>query len=190
VCQLWPAILLTLSSAITQSGVAQSQSSSEPPDHQAALATNQSSIAQPAPRPSSSGIGQAQNGAPVLDKALQDQLYNKENELGRAERDRDAAFFQQNLAPDFLYVAFNGLVLAKDQLVDALQHIQISSYEIRNVKFRRLGPDVMQLAYDLMMQGDAAGVPIPHQLYATSIWVRSSNDWRLIYHQTTPARHH
>jgi hypothetical protein len=179
--QLWPAILLTLSSAITQSGIAQTPSSSPSPAHRAA---------QPSQPTNPGELEPAQNGAPFPDKALQDQLYNKENELGRAERDRNTAFFQQNLAPDFLYVAFNGLVLAKDQLVDALQHIQIFSYEIRNVKFRRLGPDVVQLAYDLMMRGDAAGVPIPHQLYATSIWVRSSNDWRLIYHQTTPARHH
>jgi len=174
-----------------QSGVAQTQSSSQPPSNQAAqpsLPTDQSPTTQPPPQPSSSEI--AQSGAAVPDKALEDQLYNKENELGRAERDRNAAFFRQNLAPDFLYVAFNGLVLAKDQIVDALQHIQISSYEIRNVRFRRLGPEVMQLAYDLIMQGDAAGVPIPHQLYATSIWVRSSHDWRLAYHQTTPARHH
>lgn len=127
---------------------------------------------------------------PTPEKSIQDELYNKENELGQAQRDHNATFFEQNLAGDFLYVAFNGLVLTKDKIVDALQHLQITTYEIHNVKFRPLGANAMQLAYDLTVQGDISGVPIPRQMYATSIWIKAGDSWRLAYHQTTPARHH
>src|SRR5947207_1357416 len=68
-------------------------------------------------------------------------------------------------------------------------HLQVSNSEIRNVRFRRLDHNVIQLAYDLFVNGDIFGQAIPHQQYATSIWIKDAGDWRLAYHQTTPAHH-
>ena len=121
--------------------------------------------------------------------AEKNELYDKELELGKAEETKQAAFFQQNLAPNFMYVAFNGLVLSRDEILRALSHLQVSNSEIRNVRFRRLDHNVIQLAYDLFVNGDIFGQAIPHQQYATSIWIKDAGDWRLAYHQTTPAHH-
>ena len=117
------------------------------------------------------------------------ELYDKEVELGKAEEAKQTAFFQQNLTPNFMFVAFNGLVLSKDEILHALSRVQVSACEIRNVRFRRLDHNVIQLAYDLFMNGDIAGQAMPHQQYATSIWVKEGGNWMLAYHQTTPAHH-
>lgn len=146
-------------------------------------------VAPPKPQPPAA-LPQPQQQQQAGNNQIQNDLYNKENALGEAERDHNSEFFAQNLAPDFLYVAFNGLVLTKDKLMEAMQHAQISSYEIRNVKFRPLSGDTVQLAYDLFVEGAFGPLPVPHQMYATSIWMKCGNDWRLVYHQTTPARHH
>lgn len=120
---------------------------------------------------------------------LRDQVYNLEHDLAAAEVKQDRDFFQNSLADNFIFVAHNGLVFTKQQIVGSLRYIDVQRYEIQNMKVRQLGPDAALATYDLNIRGDIAGEHLPAKQYASSVWVKTPEGWRLIFHQSTPARH-
>lgn len=124
-----------------------------------------------------------------ISSELRDQVYNLEHDLAAAEVKQDRDFFQNSLAENFIYVAHNGLVFTKQQIVGSLRYIDVQRYEIQNMKVRQLGPDAALATYDLNIRGDIAGEHLPGKQYASSVWVKTPEGWKLIFHQSTPARH-
>jgi hypothetical protein len=121
--------------------------------------------------------------------SLQTQIYNEEHQLASAERSQNPSFFQQKLDPALIYVAYNGLVFTKDKLVSDLGYIDVSHYGIENMKVRSLGHGAALATYDLILNGNIAGQKLPSKQYASSVWVESGGQWKLIFHQCTPAHH-
>jgi hypothetical protein len=133
----------------------------------------------------SSLTGLAQNSDP-----MQVAVWNQEHQLARAEESKDRSYFEHKLDDDLIYVAYDGLVFTKKQIVSAVRYIDVSRYSIENMKVRSLGPDAALATYDLIAKGSIAWHDLPTKQYASSIWVKSRGDWQLIFHQSTPATHH
>src|SRR5689334_11305939 len=106
------------------------------------------------------------------EKALESQLVANEQQLADSEKKKDEQVLQQSLAEDFIYVAYNGLVLTKDKIVKSLKYIDIADSQMENFKVRQIGPDAAVLTYDLMVHGAIAGHQLPQRLYASSVWMQ------------------
>jgi hypothetical protein len=120
---------------------------------------------------------------------LRDTLTNMEKKLAQAEQQKNKAFFDQALNPQFLMVAYNGLVFTKPELLSKLDYLDVKEYAMKNFKVRPIGRAGALLTYDLYIQASAAGRHAPSKQYASSVWVRDGGHWRLLFHQATPANH-
>lgn len=122
--------------------------------------------------------------------SLQDALYNEEQQLASAEKRQDKNYLERKLDDAIIYVAYNGLVLTKAKMVDSLKYIDVAQYSIANLKVRRLGAAAGLVTYDLDLAAKVAGHGLPQKQYASSVWLKHGGQWRLIFHQSTPANHH
>ena len=120
---------------------------------------------------------------------LRDKLTNMEKKLAQAEQQKDKGFFDQALSPQFLMVAYNGLVFTKPELLSKLDYLDVKEYAMKNFKVRPIGRAGALLTYDLDIQASAAGRHAPSKQYASSVWVRDGHGWQLLFHQATPANH-
>ncbi|HSB75565.1 MAG TPA: nuclear transport factor 2 family protein [Terriglobales bacterium] len=120
---------------------------------------------------------------------LRDTLTDMEKRLAQAEQKKDKNFFDQTLSPEFLMVAYNGLVFTKPELLSKLNYLDVKKYAMKNFKLRPIGGAGALLTYDLEIQASAAGRHAPVRQYASSVWIRERGHWDLLFHQTTPAKH-
>ncbi|HEU5451786.1 MAG TPA: nuclear transport factor 2 family protein [Terriglobales bacterium] len=121
--------------------------------------------------------------------AFRNQLVNNEKSLAAAQTQKKADALQRMLDPNLIFVAFNGLVFTRQQLISKIQYIDVSQYDMENFKVRQLGPGAALLTYDLRVKASVAGHSLPDKEYASSLWVRHGRDWQLVFHQETPAHH-
>lgn len=135
------------------------------------------------PEPSKSAV-RSENG-----HQLRDALTNMEKELAQAEQQKNKKFFDQALSPQFLMVAYNGLVFTKPELLSKLNYLDVKRYAMKNFKVRSIGRAGALLTYDLDIQASAAGQHAPAKQYASSVWIREGSHWQLLFHQATPAEH-
>jgi len=134
----------------------------------------------------------AQKGQPHQDTtagSLQTTVYNLEHRLALAEKQQDKHFFRQVLDNRLVYVAYNGLVFDKSKLLASMKYVDVNNYSIRNLKVRALGPQAALVTYDLDINANVAGTNLPHKQYASSVWLRQAGEWKLLFHQATPAHH-
>lgn len=120
---------------------------------------------------------------------LRDQLVNNEKALAQAQSQKKADALNRMLDPNLIFVAFNGLVFTREQLVSKVQYIDVSRYDMQNFKIRPLGSGAALLTYDLAVKASVAGHDLPAKEYASSLWVRHGRGWQLVFHQETPAHH-
>lgn len=120
---------------------------------------------------------------------LRDTLTNMEKELAQAEQQKNKRFFDQALSPQFLMVAYNGLVFTKAELLSKLNYLDVKRYAMKNFKVRLIGQAGALLTYDLDIQASAAGQHAPAKQYASSVWLKQGSHWQLLFHQSTPAAH-
>lgn len=120
---------------------------------------------------------------------LRDRLTNMERELAHAEKEKNKNFFDRTLSPQFLMVAYNGLVFTKPELLSKLTYLDVKQYTMKNFKVRPIGRAGALLTYDLDIQASAAGRHASVKQYASSVWVAEGGRWQLLFHQATPAKH-
>jgi hypothetical protein len=116
--------------------------------------------------------------------------FNLEHKLAAAEKQQDKAFFQKALDDRLVYVAYNGMVFDKAKLLSSMKYVDVNNYSIKNLKERGLGPDAELVTYDLNINGHVAGRELPEKQYASSVWLKTTQGWKLVFHQATPAHHH
>lgn len=112
-----------------------------------------------------------------------------EGVLATAEQNHDTACLQQTFADDLIYVAYNGVQLSKQRLLEGLSQLKISGYSMKNFSLKQLGPNNVLLTYDLEVKGSIMGSDLPPKSHATSIWESRGDRWQLIYHAETPQKH-
>lgn len=122
-------------------------------------------------------------------KTLENQLANDEQQLVRAERQHDTSAFNRLLRDDLIYVAFNGWVFTKKELLSKMQYIDVEKYDPENMKVRLPSGNTALITYDLKAKASIAGHELPKSQYVSSLWVRKGSEWQLLFHQATPATH-
>ena len=122
-------------------------------------------------------------------KQRQAELMKLEGVINDAERNHDLRCLQQNFADDMIYVAYNGVQLSKQRLLDGLGQLKISGYNMKNFSIKPLGPNNALLTYDLEVKGSILGSELPPHSRATSIWENRGDRWFLVYHAETPQKH-
>lgn len=125
-----------------------------------------------------------------LSEAEESEVYNLEHEFAEALVHKDKSFLTEHLADDLIEVGWNGVVFTKDKLMGVMGYLDISQYDISNVKFRPLDRGAILLTYDLDVNANAAGRSAPSREYASSVWVKRDGRWVMQMHQSTPANHH
>ncbi len=125
----------------------------------------------------------------AANKGLENELVANEKELAQAEKQKNTSFFQKSLADDFIEVAYNGMVFTKPQVLKDMKYVDLSQYSMENFKLRRLGQSAALLTYDLDQQAKVAGHGTPQKQYASSVWISENGQWKLLFHQATPAEH-
>lgn len=140
-----------------------------------------------AAQPSSDATPATVAGAELQQR--QAELVKLEAVLNDAERNHDARCLQQTFADDLIYVAFNGVQLSKQKLLDGLGELKISSYTMKNFSLKLLGPNNALLTYDLEVKGSILGGDLPPKSRATSIWEHRGDRWLLVYHAEVPQKH-
>lgn len=123
-------------------------------------------------------------------KPVENTAFNLEHKLAQAEKQGDKAFFEHTLDPALLYVAYNGLVFDKNRLLASMKYVDVNNYSMENLKIRQLGPDAVLVTYDLRINAKVAGTHLPQKQYASSVWLKRTAAWKLVFHQATPADHH
>lgn len=94
----------------------------------------------------------------------------------------DAAYMARTLSPDFFEFGCSGRVYARDETLAIPAQAEIrATLPLRDFQVHPITEDVVQVTY------------ISEVMYATaqvcnrsSIWVRTSEGWRLRFHQGTP----
>jgi hypothetical protein len=119
---------------------------------------------------------------------IQTEIYNQEHQLANAEKTKDRHYFEKTLDDKLIFVVYNGLVFTKQKIVQDLTYIDVTRYSIANMKVRALGPEAALATYDLDLNGSIAGHALPTKQYASSVWLKNG-EWRLKFHQSTPAHH-
>lgn len=121
--------------------------------------------------------------------SLQTTIYNLEHRLALAEKQQNKHFFQKALDNQLVYVAYNGLVFDKAKLLASMKYVDVNNYSIKNLKLRPLGARAALVTYDLDINANVAGTKLPHKQYASSVWLLNAGEWKLVFHQATPAHH-
>ena len=128
-------------------------------------------------------------GTPAMSSQIRDQLFNHERELANAEKQHDKSVFEKLLAPDLVYIAFNGWVFNQQQLLSKMQYVDVAHYQMANMKVRRIGDLAAVVTYDLDVNAELGGHGTPSKQYVSSVWVKEKDGWKLLLHQATPATH-
>ena len=120
---------------------------------------------------------------------VKQQLIGDEHALVQAEKRHDSSAFGRLLREDLIYVAFNGWVFTKKDLVSKMQYIDVDNYDPANFKVRMPSATTALITYDLKAKASIAGHQLPKSQYVSSLWVRKGKQWQLLFHQATPATH-
>ncbi|MGH9517728.1 MAG: DUF4440 domain-containing protein [Terriglobales bacterium] len=120
---------------------------------------------------------------------IESELANNEKALATAERQHNSADFKRLLCDDLIYVAFNGWVFTKSDLVSKMQYIDVERYDAENFKVRLPNSKTALITYDLKTKASIGSHDLPKKQYVSSLWVQRRGTWQLLFHQATPDTH-
>jgi hypothetical protein len=119
--------------------------------------------------------------------ALDTQLIASEKSLPEAQKKKDADFFKRVAADDFMEVAIDGHVYDKHDLLLGLSSVNLSDYYLYNFKVLRLDDNAAVVTYDAVLHMTYDGERVPRYQHLSSVWVNQGGEWKLKFHQATPA---
>ncbi len=119
---------------------------------------------------------------------LLDILSKRETKLWEGWKNHQAAPFQSALSPDTVLVGESGL-MGKADAVTAMSSTDctVQDYTLSDFKVSMISKDVALLTYKANQHGTCAGVTLPANVVASSIWVKRGGKWYAAFHQETPA---
>ena len=116
-----------------------------------------------------------------LSAADREQLEVLEQTLWRAQTRFDSEHMEAVLAPGFIEFGRSGRVYSRAEIL-ALGPAPIDA-RLRDLTVRALADGVALLTYLSEVSRDGASEPANR----SSIWTRSEGQWKLLFHQGTPA---
>jgi hypothetical protein len=132
-----------------------------------------------------SAFGQANAPAKPL-TPLEQTLIASEKSFVDAAKKGDAAFFKRTLADDFSFVAFDGGLYSRQDMLDQYGEggFDLLPYDIKVVS---VGDGVAIVTYDVVVRVPAAedqGPPPRYQHFST-VWVKQGDAWKMKFQQMT-----
>jgi len=136
--------------------------------------------------PISGAMAQTANPAEKPLSPLEQTLIANEKEFIAAAKKGDAAFFKRTLADDFSFVAFDGELGGRQDMIDGFSGggVDIMPY---NMKVLGISDGVAVVTYDVVFRVPAAedeGPPPRYQHFST-LWVKQGDVWKMKFQQMT-----
>ncbi len=121
------------------------------------------------------------------DSKVEAQIIALEKAGWEAWKNKNAAWYQTNLAEDALQVNREG-VLSKSQIVKvAGTDCEIKSFSLDNFKFLMLDKNSALITFTGMQDGVCGGKTIPAKVHSTSVYVKRGGKWLNALYTETPA---
>jgi hypothetical protein len=113
-------------------------------------------------------------------------LMNAEKSFVDAAKKGDVAFFKHTLANDFSFVAFDGQLNDRQDMLDQFAGggLNLQPYDMKVVT---IGDDVGIVTYDVVLRVPPAqdeGPPPRYQHFST-VWVKQGGEWKMKFQQMT-----
>ncbi|MBA2647439.1 MAG: nuclear transport factor 2 family protein [Pyrinomonadaceae bacterium] len=120
------------------------------------------------------------------DSKVETQIIALEKQGWEAWKNKNAAWFQTNLAEDALQVNGGG-VLNKSQIVKITgTDCEIKSFSLDNFKFLMLDKNSALITFTGMQDGVCSGKTIPAKVHSTSVYVKRGGKWLNALYTETP----
>jgi hypothetical protein len=131
------------------------------------------------------GVGQANAPGKAL-TPLEQTLMVAEKSFVDAAKKGDAAYFKRTLTNDFSFVAFDGQLYDRQDMLDQFGGggLDLLPYDMKVVT---AGDDVAIVTYDVVLRVPAAedqGPPPRYQHFST-VWVKQGDAWKMKFQQMT-----
>jgi hypothetical protein len=120
--------------------------------------------------------------------ALEQTLMSAEKNFVEAAKKGDADFFKRTLADDFSFVAFDGEMADRQDMIDGFSTggIDLLPYDMKVVP---VSDGVAIVTYDVVMRvppSEDEGPPPRYQHFST-VWVKQGDAWKMKFMQMTVA---
>jgi hypothetical protein len=120
--------------------------------------------------------------------AMEQTLMAAEKSYVEAVKKGDAAFLKQTLTDDFSFVAFDGGLYDRREIIDQFSSggVDLLPY---NMKVMTVGDGVGIVTYDVVMRVPASedqGPPPRYHCFST-VWVKQGEAWKMRFQQMTVA---
>ena len=138
-----------------------------------------------------SAIGFARTAKPDSEHAptaFEQTLMNAEKSFLAAAKKGDVGFFKGTLTDDFSFVAFDGELYGRQDMLDQFAQggFDVLPYEMKVVP---VGEDVAIVTYNVVLRvppSEDQGPPPRYQHFST-IWVKKGDAWKMKFLQMTTA---
>jgi hypothetical protein len=131
-------------------------------------------------------MAQTVNPPEKPESPLEQTMIGNEKEFIAAAKKGDVAFFKRTLADDFSFVAFDGELGRRQDMIDNFSNggIDILPYDM---KVLGVSDGVAVVTYDVVFRVPAAedqGPPPRYQHFST-LWVKQGDMWKMKFQQMT-----
>lgn len=105
----------------------------------------------------------------------------KETSVWQAFKDKNARAFQGMLTPEFVAMYADGLH-SRDREIQSLKSTKLDSFKISDFSHKVIDPEDVLMTYTVDVKGKDGKTDISGTYRASSVWHRSGNLWRAVYH--------
>lgn len=131
-------------------------------------------------------VGRATEDKPAT--PFEQMLMNDERGFIAAAKKGDVTFFKNTLTSDFSFVAFDGQLYGRQEMIDQFAQggVDVLPYEMKVVP---AGDDVAIVTYNVVLRVPASedqGPPPRYQHFST-VWVKQGDVWKMKFQQMTAA---
>jgi hypothetical protein len=138
-----------------------------------------------------STVALARTGRTDVDKPptpFEQALMNNEKQFIEAAKKGDVAFFKNTLTSDFSFVAFDGELYGRQDMIDQFAQggVDLLPYEMKVVS---LDEGTAIVTYNVVLRVPATedqGPPPRYQHFST-VWVKQGDTWKMKFQQMTAA---
>lgn len=137
---------------------------------------------------SSAALARTERGADKPATPFEQTLMNNEKQFIEAAKKGDVAFFKNTLTNDFSFVAFDGQLYERQEMIDQFAQggVDLLPYEMKVVS---LGEGTAIVTYNVVLRVPATedqGPPPRYQHFST-VWVKQGDMWKMKFQQMTAA---
>ena len=130
-------------------------------------------------------VGQANAPAKAV-SPLEQTLMGAEKNFVEAALKGDAGFFKRTLTDDFSFVAFDGQLYSRQEMLDQFAGggFNLMPYDMKVVM---AGEGVGIVTYDVVLRVPAAADqgPPPRYQHFSTVWVKQGDAWKMKFQQMT-----